>query len=127
MSLHEDIFVASITYLSEQYGPFGIFIGYLAFLSPIVSILLEVSTLLTKLTDTKYDDVVFRKVSYYWDFYVDPILALIPRVNVPVAAWVVMIAGLCRRIVQVIRKHRHKGVTNESKSNVTGSDESKPS
>lgn len=104
--LHEQIFVTTINFLSERYGPFGTIVGYLVFLSPIISVLLEVSGWLAKLTETKHDDIIFRRVSYYWDVYIDPALALIPRVNIPVAAWVGVFAALARKIAPLIRKNK---------------------
>lgn len=112
-SLHQDVFLNTIVFLSDQYGVFGTTIGYLVFLSPVVSVLLEVSTLLSKITETKYDDLLFRKLSYYWDMYVDPALCLIPRVNIPVAAWIVVIVNLSRKLANVIQRHKRSELDKE--------------
>lgn len=118
-SLHQDIFLITIAFLSGQFGAFGTAIGYLVFLSPAVSVLLEVSTLLSRITETKYDDVFFRKLSYYWDMYVDPALSLIPRVNIPVKAWVVVLVGLARKLANVIQQHKREELKNEDDSKPT--------
>jgi len=111
--MNPEVVISIINTLSEQYGTLGKAITYFVFFSPLVSVLLQVSNFLATFTETKEDDHITRKILFYWDIYVDPVLSLIPRINIPVARWLqVLIIGAAR----LQDYHRKKSAKNAPKT-----------
>jgi hypothetical protein len=79
-----------LAYLSQQYGPVAYAIGVLVFISPVVSLVIELLEAAVMLTASTEDDVFAAKVKAFHATKIQPMLELLPHVNVPIAPAIVM-------------------------------------
>jgi hypothetical protein len=100
-----EILFEIINTLNDEYGAFGNFLNYLIFFSPVISLLLAFFKWLTKFTETQKDDLILQKIYDYWETIIVPVLNLLPRVNLPVAAWVKLLVNISKRVHNVIQKY----------------------